>query len=214
MNSLTKNSLKTDSNLLSIFTKFNWLIFLSLLFLAGVLPILYLQQDFLLSLNPVFLNQFLPLIFWLLFFILAVFVVIQTRVNRFISIIFSFLSIVAIALHSFRGGASLNDCLGKCENTLVYRIGPFRLGDSPEYGLILAKSQNFGLVKVPIYGILENNYDYKTSKLADKTWRIFREPQSDAKIDIYSKYSLMEKVLLENNLSNCPDLAEKIENKY
>lgn len=182
--------------------------------MSGVLPILYLQETFLLSLSPVFLNQFLPLVFWLLFFILAVFVAIRTRVNRFISIIFSFLSIGAISLYFLVGSTGKNEYLGKCGNDSVYKIGQIHLGDSSEYGLSVAKSQNFSLVKVPIYGILENNYYYKTKDIADKTWRIFREPQSDAKVNLHSKSRPLEKVSLANNLSSCPDLVRQIEQKY
>lgn len=210
---------RVNSNFSDILSKFNWLIFLFLLFLAGILPILYLQQSFLLNLSTFFLNQILPFIFWVLFFVLAIFVAIRTKVRSFVSIFFGFLSIAAISLYflatSIMGFfVNRNDYLGKCENNSVYKIGQFHLGDSSEHGLSIAKSQIFGLAKVPIYGILENNYDYKTSKLADKAWRIFKEPQSDAKVNLYFEKRPLEKVILNNNLSNCPDLVEQIEQKY
>lgn len=220
-------------------TKLNFnKIFTTLFFLNFLLPILYFQQDFLLSFNPVFLDSLILTISTLLFLIISVYFI-QTRNNLITYAVFVFLIVIYVFLTiNLQGSINKNVFLGSCRGQNIYKKSQFTLGQtmqngnsysyfSSDWNMSIVKSQGFsqgfGLQKVAILGIKEDwltqsnliKYKYNDQKFLQEidTWTIFQRPHSTARsADFEDEYSL--KNLDKSEFANCPELTYFIEKQY
>lgn len=153
-------------------TKLNFNKIPAILFFANfLLPILYFQQDFLLSFNPVFLESFILQVSAFLFLIISVYFI-QIRNDFKTSAIFVFLIIFYVFLtNNLQNSINKNVYLGNCKDQHIYKkstntlIQTMQNGNSEKYfssdwNMSIVKSQpfsqGFGLQKVAILGIKED----------------------------------------------------------
>ena len=148
--------------------EFNLIFPTIIFFLVLFLPFLYSQQDFLLSISPIFLNPSILYTSFIVFLFTNIYFI-QVKNNTWDSLFFTFFIIFySFLVQNAQNNLAKNVYLGNCQGEYIYKKSEYTSGRviqgseslysffSSDWNMSIVKSKEFGLQKVAIYGIQED----------------------------------------------------------